>query len=63
MAQPTESGQLEAQAVCVGNINPVKLVDKLRLKFGSRFEVHMMHNVYSIRAPKQLSPNEIAECR
>jgi hypothetical protein len=30
-------------------------MDKLRLKFGSEFEIHMMHNVYCIKAPGLLT--------
>ncbi|KAF2500444.1 hypothetical protein BU16DRAFT_556912 [Lophium mytilinum] len=52
------------QDVCVGKINPVKLVEKLQSAFGpGSFEVHMMHNVYCIRAPRDLLPDELSECQ
>lgn len=63
MAEPIGEGHFEVQNICVGNIDPVKLMDKLELKFRSQFKVNIMHNVYSIRAPRLLSPKEIEDCR
>lgn len=62
--QPEQDRELAEQDVCVGNINPVKLAEKLQSTFGpGSFEVHMMHNVYCIRAPRDLLPHELSECK
>jgi hypothetical protein len=40
-ARPAEEDIEEVQDVCVVNINPEKLMDKLRTRFPSGFEVHV----------------------
>ncbi|KAK0662973.1 hypothetical protein QBC41DRAFT_195874, partial [Cercophora samala] len=54
---------------CTQNIparatNPVKLIALLRSEFGlGRYEISMIRSSYNIRTPRQLSLNEIAQCR
>ncbi|KAK0621006.1 hypothetical protein B0T14DRAFT_241251 [Immersiella caudata] len=41
-----------------------KLTEKLRSKFGAgAYEIFLMHDVYTVKAPGRLSATEIAECR
>ncbi|KAF1845547.1 uncharacterized protein K460DRAFT_416794 [Cucurbitaria berberidis CBS 394.84] len=63
LVEPANESDSDVQTISVGNINPVQLVKNLELKFPSGFEVQIMHNVYSIRAPRRLSLSEIEECR
>ncbi|KAF2630600.1 hypothetical protein BU25DRAFT_407893 [Macroventuria anomochaeta] len=51
------------QSIYVSEIDTEKLLDKLEWKFGANFDVHMMHNVYKIRSPQQLTQEEIEDCR
>ncbi|KAI4864651.1 hypothetical protein F4820DRAFT_423000 [Hypoxylon rubiginosum] len=45
-------------------INLVQLLTLLRAKFGiGAYEIQLMQNSYYIRAPRKLSPSEIASCR
>jgi hypothetical protein len=37
----THNGQIEVQDVHMVNIDPEKLIERLKLRFGSEFEVHV----------------------
>ncbi|PMD50656.1 uncharacterized protein K444DRAFT_638002 [Hyaloscypha bicolor E] len=53
-----------AQELTARNVNPMKLVTLLRVRFGiGRYEIQRMRNVYNIRTPRRLSVEEIARCR
>ncbi|KAI3532836.1 hypothetical protein CSPX01_13171 [Colletotrichum filicis] len=55
--------ELPSQDISARDINPKKLKSLLEDRFASgSYNVHMMHNVYSIRAPRRLSVIEIAQC-
>ena len=41
MADTVGDVQFEVQNICVGNIDPMKLIDKLEFKFQSQFEVNV----------------------
>lgn len=41
MVRLTGKDSMVVQDIRVGDINPVKLIKALRLKFGPRFEVHV----------------------
>ncbi|RSL72207.1 hypothetical protein CEP51_011922 [Fusarium floridanum] len=45
------------------NMDHIKLITMLRVKFASEYQVQMMHSTYSIQAPRRLSFSEIAQCR
>jgi hypothetical protein len=48
-AQPEQDRELAEQDICVGNINPVKLAEKLQLTFGpGSFEVHVRNPILLI---------------
>ncbi|KAK4171487.1 hypothetical protein QBC36DRAFT_170323, partial [Triangularia setosa] len=57
------------QLECTQNLparatNPLKLVAFLRSQFGlGRYEISMIRSSYNIRTPRQLSLDEIAQCR
>ncbi|KAK1851937.1 hypothetical protein CCHR01_05451 [Colletotrichum chrysophilum] len=51
------------QEIAGRSMDPEKLVSMLDTKFAGAYEVEMMHNTYSIRAPRELSNTEIAMCR
>ncbi|KAF5010280.1 hypothetical protein FDECE_3565 [Fusarium decemcellulare] len=45
------------------SINPTKLVTLLRRTFDDgSYEVHMIHDIYSIRTPRELSRAELQAC-
>jgi hypothetical protein len=48
-SRPAEEHLEEVQDVSVVNINPEKLMDKLRTKFPSGFEVHVRTTPLTIR--------------
>ncbi|KAM5372141.1 hypothetical protein ACJZ2D_007674 [Fusarium nematophilum] len=44
-------------------INPTKLVTLLKKTFNDgNYEVHRIHDVYSVRAPRRLSVDELQWC-
>ncbi|KAK3369773.1 hypothetical protein B0T24DRAFT_633249 [Lasiosphaeria ovina] len=46
------------------NINPLRLLRLLREKHGAgNYEIYRIHEVYSIRAPEQLSKHDIELCK
>ncbi|CAI9633522.1 unnamed protein product [Alternaria burnsii] len=47
------------QDICVVNVDPEKLMAKLTERYGTAFEVHMIHNVYSIRASGSFSQEDL----
>ncbi|KAE9363829.1 hypothetical protein N431DRAFT_564405 [Stipitochalara longipes BDJ] len=52
-----------AQELTARNVNPMKLVTLLRVRFGiGRYEISRERNVYNIRTPRLLSTEEIARC-
>ncbi|KAK0726253.1 hypothetical protein B0T21DRAFT_371274 [Apiosordaria backusii] len=57
------------QLECTQNLpakatNPLKLIALLRSQFGlGRYEISMIRSSYSVRTPRQLSLDEIAQCR
>ena len=51
------------QEIAGRNMDPIKLLTMLRIKFSGAYEVQMMHNTYSIKAPRRLTTGEIAQCR
>ncbi|RMJ16223.1 hypothetical protein BHE90_006398 [Fusarium euwallaceae] len=54
----------EFQDVDRRNIDVKKLVSLLRNKFDhGTYELHMVHDVFSLRAPRRLSVDEIEWCR
>ncbi|KAH9909792.1 hypothetical protein F4778DRAFT_14900 [Xylariomycetidae sp. FL2044] len=56
--------KLETQGIPGRNISPAKLTALLRNKFGAEaYSVCMVHNSYTIKAPRKLSPREIEACR
>ncbi|KAF2688471.1 hypothetical protein K458DRAFT_414218 [Lentithecium fluviatile CBS 122367] len=58
------SGTENCQRLAMGDINPEKLAKQLQRKFPSGdFQVHMMHNAYRVQSPRELSQDEIDECR
>ncbi|KAK1635548.1 hypothetical protein BDP81DRAFT_429868 [Colletotrichum phormii] len=58
-----EEPPCQDQDISARVINPAKLTSLLKDKFGGgSYNVHMMHNVYTIRAPRRLSVTEIAQC-
>ncbi|OBS23297.1 hypothetical protein FPOA_03848 [Fusarium poae] len=60
LGQPDKSS---TQEIAGRNMDPMKLLAMLRIKFADAYEVQMMHNTYSIKAPRRLSIGEIAQCR
>ncbi|PMD13099.1 hypothetical protein NA56DRAFT_756056 [Hyaloscypha hepaticicola] len=64
MDEPSQIKLEACQDISGRNISPVKLIAMLRTKFGiGAYEIQMTRNVYSIRAPRRLSLNEIVACR
>jgi hypothetical protein len=49
LSRPAEEHREEVQEVCVVNINPGKLMDKLRTKFPSGFEVSVRTTSLAVR--------------
>ncbi|KAH7216176.1 hypothetical protein DER44DRAFT_741722 [Fusarium oxysporum] len=43
------------QEIAGRNMDPIKLLTMLRIKFSGAYEVQMMHNTYSIKAPRRLT--------
>ncbi|KAI0199919.1 hypothetical protein F4808DRAFT_430785 [Astrocystis sublimbata] len=59
-----EPSQPPTQNIAGRYISSTKLVHMLKSKFGANeYHVHMAHNTFCIKAPRQLSSDEIAECR
>ncbi|KAH7400382.1 hypothetical protein BKA64DRAFT_481079 [Cadophora sp. MPI-SDFR-AT-0126] len=59
---PVMDGLLN-QELKARDVNPMKLVTSLRVRFGiGRYEIERKQNVYIIRIPRQLSEDEIARC-
>ncbi|KAG4430947.1 hypothetical protein IFR05_013569 [Cadophora sp. M221] len=55
---------LEVQILAAKNVNPMKLVTLLRIRFGiGRYEIQRMPGVYNIRTPRHLSVEELEGCR
>ncbi|KAK4247591.1 hypothetical protein C7999DRAFT_32009 [Corynascus novoguineensis] len=63
------SGQSEIdisayQDIFERNIKPSKLVALLRKRFGAgSYEIHMIHEIYIVRAPERLSELDIELCK
>ncbi|OAL55165.1 hypothetical protein IQ07DRAFT_638877 [Pyrenochaeta sp. DS3sAY3a] len=47
------------QDICVVNVDPEKLMAKLKDRYGTEFQIHMIHNVYSIRASGHFSQADL----
>ncbi|KAK4443013.1 hypothetical protein QBC34DRAFT_259571, partial [Podospora aff. communis PSN243] len=60
-----DEGELaSSQELPARGTNPLKLVAFLRTQFGvGQYRVSMIRSVYSIRTPRRLSLDEIAQCR
>ncbi|KAL5321353.1 hypothetical protein ACEPPN_009309 [Leptodophora sp. 'Broadleaf-Isolate-01'] len=55
---------LEVQILAAKNVNPMKLVTLLRIRFGiGRYEIQRMRGMYNIRTPRRLSVEELEGCR
>ncbi|KAK1977644.1 hypothetical protein LZ30DRAFT_600800 [Colletotrichum cereale] len=54
---------LSKQQISGRNVDAQKLVIMLEQMFAGCYEVSMMHNTYSIQAPRELSITEISRCR
>ncbi|KAH6964585.1 hypothetical protein DER45DRAFT_556993 [Fusarium avenaceum] len=60
LEQPDKSAR---QEIAGRNMDPIKLLTMLRMKFSGAYEVRMMHNTYSIKAPRRLSTVRMVETK
>ncbi|KAI0107823.1 hypothetical protein GGR51DRAFT_142656 [Nemania sp. FL0031] len=58
-----EINTADYQDIVGRNIQLEKLKALLTRKFKDDYEIHMIHNIYSVRAPERLSQNEIESCK
>ncbi|KAI1108978.1 hypothetical protein F5Y14DRAFT_434098 [Nemania sp. NC0429] len=63
-ANPSEANTTPFQDIRKQNIDAGKLVALLRGRFGvNGYKIYTIHSVYSIRAPEQLSEEDIELCK